>query len=62
MINISSDDKTDDEIENDRFMFISQIKTRVSIPIFRKRSRIAYINSLSDEEAAIDINVDKDTN
>ncbi len=59
-MNISSNDKADDEIEDNRFIPISQIKTRVSTPAPRKRLRIAYISSSSDEEAAIDTNADKD--
>ena len=60
MVNISNNNKTDDKIEDDGFIFISQIETRVSTPISRKRSRIAYISSSSDKEAAIDTNADKD--
>src|SRR6266536_5227160 len=41
IINISSDDEADDEIEDDGFMLISQIEARVSTPISRKRLRIA---------------------
>ena len=43
-------------------MLISQIEARVSIPASRKRSRIAYMSSSSDEETAIDTDADKDTN
>ena len=60
MINISSDDEADNEIENDKFMSISQIEARVSIFVSRKRLRIAYMSSLSDEEVAIDISADED--
>src|SRR6266511_2623487 len=60
MVNISNNDEADDEVEDDRFVFISQIETRVSIFIPRKRLRIAYMSSLSDEEAAIDISADED--
>ncbi len=60
MINISNNDEADDKIENNRFIPISQIEARVSTPISRKRSRIAYMNNLNDEKAAIDINADKD--
>ncbi len=59
MVNISNNDEADDEVKDDGFMFISQIEARVSIPVSYKRSRIAYISSLSDEEAAIDISVDE---
>ncbi len=59
-MNISNNDKTDDKVENDGFVSISQIEARVSTLISRKRLRIAYMSSLSDEEAAIDINADKD--
>ena len=62
MVNISSDDEADDEIEDDGFVPISQIEARVSTPAPRKRSRIAYMSSSSDEEAAIDTNADKDAN
>ena len=60
-MNISSDDEADNEVEDNRFIPISQIKARVSIPVSRKRLRIAYISSLSDEEAAIDTGADEDT-
>src|SRR6266511_1446400 len=38
MVNISSDDEADDEIEDNRFVPISQIEARVSTPAPRKRS------------------------
>ncbi len=62
MVNISSNDEADDEIEDDGFISISQMEARVFIFISRKRLRIAYLSSLSDEEAAIDTGADKDTN
>src|SRR6266487_4976785 len=52
MVNISSDDEADNEIEDNGFMPISQIEARVSTPTPRKRSRIAYMSSSSDKEAA----------
>ena len=61
MVNISSNDEADDEVENNGFVSILQIKARVSTPVSYKRSRIAYISSLSDEETAIDTNADKNT-
>ena len=62
MVNISNNDEADDEIEDDGFISISQIEARVSTPTPRKRSRIAYISNLNDEETVIDINTDKNTN
>ncbi len=61
MVNISSDDEADDEVGDDGFMSISQIEARVSTPVSRKRSKIAYMSSSSDEEAAIDTGADEDT-
>ncbi len=58
-MNISSDDEAD-EVEDDRFVPISQIEARVSTPAPRKRLRIAYMSSSSDEEAAIDTGADED--
>ena len=61
-MNISNDDKADNKIENNGFISISQIETRVYTSTPRKRLKIAYISNSSDEEAAIDINADKNTN
>jgi len=60
MVNISSDDEADDEVEDDRLVPISQIEPRVSIFVSRKRLRIAYMSSLNDKEAAIDTGADED--
>ncbi len=60
-MNISSNDKADDKIEDNEFMPISQIEARVSTFVPRKRLRIAYISSSSDEEVAIDTGADEDT-
>ena len=62
MVNIFNNDKADDGIENNGFIFISQMKARASIPTSHKKSRIAYLSSLNDEEAAINPDANKNTN